>query len=126
MNPSAANASPLPPCQRIERLDEVSVRCHAPAKLNLNLLVGLRRDDGYHPLDSIVAAVTMYDRIDLRVRDDDEIRLSVEGLDCGPAESNLAMRAAMALATECGASGVDIDLLKVIPPGRGLGGGSSD
>ena len=126
MSPSATNASPLPSRPRIERLDETLVRCCAPAKLNLNLLVGVRGEDGYHPLDSIVATVTLYDQIDLRGRGDGEIRLSVTGLECGPAEDNLAARAAKAFQCECGTPGVDVALTKMIPPGRGLGGGSSD
>ena len=35
--------------------DRAGLRAHAPAKINLNLLVGPRRADGYHPLDSLVA-----------------------------------------------------------------------
>jgi len=102
------------------------VRCFAPAKLNLNLLVGVRREDGYHPLDSVVTAVTLYDQIDLRRRGDGQVRLSVSGRECGPAKDNLAARAAASLQAECGTPGVEIELTKTIPPGRGLGGGSSD
>ncbi len=34
---------------------------YAPAKINLNLLVDRKRRDGYHPLDSLVAKITLYD-----------------------------------------------------------------
>ncbi|MEI7837549.1 MAG: 4-(cytidine 5'-diphospho)-2-C-methyl-D-erythritol kinase [Planctomycetota bacterium] len=106
----------------------------APAKINLNLLVGPRRSDGYHPIDSYVARINLFDTIELRRRDDARITLECLGADCGPTESNLAFRAAEALAQQAHAAGrsegrargVDIRLIKRIPLGAGLGGGSSD
>jgi 4-diphosphocytidyl-2-C-methyl-D-erythritol kinase len=98
----------------------------APSKINLNLLVGPRRTDGFHPLDSYVARVTLFDRILLQPVEDDSVRLICEGMDCGPDEDNLAIRAARSLVDLRGRGGVEIHLEKRIPPGRGLGGGSSD
>ena len=114
---------------RLEKLTDGSVRVHAPAKINLNLLVGPVRADGYHPLDSLVARITFYDTIELTSRDDGQIRLDCQGADCGPVSKNLAFRAAKLLADnsvndKC--PGVDITLAKIIPSGKGLGGGSSD
>lgn len=97
----------------------------APAKINLSLLVGPRRADGFHPLDSYVARITLYDTIELRPRSDGGIRLICSGADCGPDRQNLALRAAELLADHA-AGGVDIHLTKGIRPGLGLGGGSSD
>jgi len=103
------------------------LRVHAPGKINLNLLVGPRRVDGCHPVDSIVAKVALYDRLDLQPRADGQIRLRCRGPSCGPDEHNLAFRAAKLLAEHTGCTtGVDIELTKGIAPGRGLGGGSSD
>ena len=110
----------------MERASEGAVRLWAPAKLNLNLLVGPRRPDGYHPLDSLVAAVSLYDRIELRPRDDGRIVLTVGGCDCGPDERNLAFLAARAVQDRFQCGGCDVDLTKAIPPGKGLAGGSSD
>lgn len=116
-----------PPLPRKRRLSPSGVLLHAPAKINLNLLVGPRRDDGYHGLDSIVARVSLYDRIELRARDDGQVVLACAGFDCGPAERNLAYLAAEAMRRAAGGSrGADICLDKRIGPGRGLGGGSSD
>jgi 4-diphosphocytidyl-2-C-methyl-D-erythritol kinase len=98
----------------------------APAKINLDLLVGPLRRDGYHPLDSLVAQVSLYDEITLTPRADGEITLRCSGIDSGPVEENLALRAAQRLAEGYGPGGVEIVLRKVIPPGAGLGGGSSD
>ncbi len=118
--------NPLPPRPRCTRRGN-ELLLAAPAKINLDLLVGPPREDGFHPLDSVVAKVTLYDRIILRPRADSEIRLRCRGADCGPSEDNLAVRAARLLADRrTPAGGVDIDLAKSIPPGAGLGGGSSD
>jgi 4-diphosphocytidyl-2-C-methyl-D-erythritol kinase len=99
---------------------------HAPAKINLNLLVAPPRPDGFHPIDSMVAKITLYDRLELRPRSDGEIALDCCGADCGPPERNLVTRAATRLARGRDVCGVDIKLTKVIPAGAGLGGGSSD
>jgi 4-diphosphocytidyl-2-C-methyl-D-erythritol kinase len=121
------NASlPLPRRQRTERLASGALRILAPGKINLNLLVGPRRPDGYHPLDSIVAKITLYDEVALALREDGTIRLNCGGTDCGPDEENLALLAAKLLAEGRDVPGAQITLSKHIPPGRGLGGGSSD
>ncbi len=112
---------------RFQRLSDGSLRVWAPAKINLNLLVGPPGDDGFHPIDSLVAKVTLYDEVDLLPRRDGRISITCEGYDCGPDERNLAVRAARLLAELTGAeTGADIRLIKHIPPGAGLGGGSSD
>lgn len=98
----------------------------APAKLNLFLHVTGRRDDGYHLLESVFVPITLADTVVLTRRDDGEICLldPPEGL---TAENDLACRAARALkAATRSLYGVDIRLIKRIPQGGGLGGGSSD
>ena len=107
-------------------LDAGGLLLHAPAKINLNLLVAPRGPDGFHPIDSMVAKVTLYDSIELRPRSDGRVVLACRGADCGPPEQNLVMRAAGLLSAGRDVCGVDIKLTKVIPPGAGLGGGSSD
>lgn len=117
----------FPPSRpRAERLGGGAVRLAAPAKINLNLLVGPMRDDGFHEVDSYVAKVTLYDEITLRPAGDGLITLACSGADCGDDFENLAFRAAAALAEERGAGGVDVELHKLIPPAAGLGGGSAD
>lgn len=102
------------------------LRVRAAAKINLNLLVGPRRPDGFHSLDSAVAKVTLYDEIDIHPRTDGRFVLSCDAADCGPVEKNLALRAATLLAEGRKVGGADLTLRKKIPAGRGLGGGSSD
>ncbi len=96
----------------------------APAKINIALHILGLREDGYHELDSVVAKVTLYDELLFRPRQDGEIRLTCSGYDCGGVEDNLVLRAAKLLLEN--RLGVDIELIKRIPAGAGLGGGSSD
>ncbi len=99
----------------------------APAKINLDLYVGPLDETGYHPLDSIVSKIAFYDRLILSPSDPGRYTLHADGLECGPGEENLALRAATHLARAADIpNGVDIQLEKAIPPGMGLGGGSSD
>ena len=116
----------LPPRPPSRELPGGALLIHAPAKINLNLLVGPARSDGFHSIDSLVAKVTLYDQIELRPRSDGQLTFRCTGADCGPDRHNLAFRAAALLADGRHAAGADLVLTKHIPPGKGLGGGSSD
>ena len=102
----------------------------APAKINLGLEVIRRRDDGYHDINTIFAALDLCDEIILRSRNDSEIRCIVEGNDALRSQSdddNLCVKAALAAREYLNETqGLDIHLHKRIPMGAGLGGGSSD
>jgi len=115
-----------PPRERGESIGGGALRLAAPAKINLNLLVGPRRDDGFHDIDSYVAKITLYDDLVLRPRSDGRIALTCSSANCGSNEQNLALLAARALADGRDVGGVDVELVKRICPGAGLGGGSSD
>jgi 4-diphosphocytidyl-2-C-methyl-D-erythritol kinase len=98
----------------------------APAKLNLFLHIIGRRPDGYHELQSCFQFVDLCDEITIEVRADGRIRRSVEIADVAE-DADLCVRAARALQTASGSPlGADIGVLKRIPMGGGLGGGSSD
>lgn len=100
----------------------------APAKLNLFLEVGRPAEDGYHPIDSIFQAVSLYDELEFVPvpLSAEGIHLVEEGINVG--RENIVYRAARRLLDEVGGfpSGVRITLRKSIPCGAGLGGGSSD
>jgi 4-diphosphocytidyl-2-C-methyl-D-erythritol kinase len=98
----------------------------APAKLNLFLHVVGRRPDGYHELQTCFQFVDLCDEITIEVRHDGRIRRVVEM--AGVAEdADLCVRAARMLKAASNCSlGADIGVLKRIPLGGGLGGGSSD
>ncbi len=98
----------------------------APAKLNLMLRVVGRRADGYHLLQTVFRFIDYGDEVRISVTQDGEIR-RVRDLPGIPAEDDLSLRAAVLLKQETGApSGADIEVIKRLPPGGGLGGGSSD
>lgn len=98
----------------------------APAKLNLFLHVIGRRHDGYHLLQTLFQIIDLADSVRLRVTDDGQIR-RLEGLADVAPDQDLAVRAAHLLKTASGVEwGADISVLKQIPVGAGLGGGSSD
>jgi 4-diphosphocytidyl-2-C-methyl-D-erythritol kinase len=94
---------------------------HAPAKLNLCLYLGGRRDDGLHELCSLFEPLALADPIEVSEAERDEVVCAgVEG-------ENLAARALAAL-REAGweAPPLRIEIEKRIPVAAGLGGGSAD
>ncbi|MFN2427362.1 MAG: 4-(cytidine 5'-diphospho)-2-C-methyl-D-erythritol kinase [Candidatus Binatia bacterium] len=107
-----------------------SITVRAPAKVNLSLRVLGRRPDGYHDLDSLMFAISLYDT--LRIAATPARRPSVTCSVSGPERvpggpTNLAARAASAVLDRLGANArVSVRVRKEIPFGAGLGGGSSD
>ena len=97
----------------------------APAKLNLFLHVVGRRADGYHLLQSLFVLVDWADTLHFESRADGALARR----DLGPAlpADDLCLRAARALQSASGTRlGADISIMKRLPWGAGLGGGSSD
>jgi 4-diphosphocytidyl-2-C-methyl-D-erythritol kinase len=98
----------------------------APAKLNLFLHITGRRADGYHLLQTVFVFLDFGDEITLTLREDGAICRPTGAADV-PAEADLTVRAARLLQQATGCRwGADIQVLKRIPMGGGLGGGSSD
>lgn len=98
----------------------------APAKLNLMLRVLGRRADGYHLLQTVFRFIDYGDEVRLSVREDGVIRRT-NALPGIAEDEDLAVRAARLLKRATGtALGADIELVKRLPLGAGLGGGSSD
>ena len=101
-------------------------RFAAPAKLNLFLHVVGRRADGYHLLQTAFRFIDYGDELGFAVRDDGVVRRITE-LAGVPADSDLCVRAARLLKDRAGSRlGADIELVKRLPMGGGLAGGSSD
>jgi len=103
-----------------------SITIEAPAKVNLFLEVSGRRPDGYHEIESIFQAISIFDTVVIETTASGPVIVScnVEALET---PENLAVRAARAFREAAGLKcGVRIDLEKRIPVEAGLGGGSSD
>ncbi len=102
-----------------------------PAKINLFLEVTGRRKSGYHTIATLFAKINIYDVLDMEVVGGNKATLEIVNelgampLSAGP--DNLVLRAARAFYREFRVGvGVKIILIKRIPMGAGLGGGSSD
>ena len=94
----------------------------APAKLNLCLLIGPLREDGRHELLSVIAPITLCDRLELCDGERDEVHCP------GVAGPNLVERAIAGFRELTGWDGPPqrIEIVKRIPVAAGLGGGSAD
>lgn len=100
-------------------------RWPAPAKINRFLHVLGRRDDGFHELQTEFQFLEWGD--DLAIQADRSGELSLHGSPMADPVQDLVWRAASALQQYTGGSlGARIVLHKRVPPGSGLGGGSSD
>jgi 4-diphosphocytidyl-2-C-methyl-D-erythritol kinase len=112
-----------------------------PCKINIHLGVGEKRSDGFHELESIFAALDFADTLTITPLPEEEGRTPLVMRAEGPfselsrllrappipLENNLVCRAAELFRAKTGFSGsLAAELVKRIPPGSGLGGGSSD
>ncbi|MBV9081396.1 MAG: 4-(cytidine 5'-diphospho)-2-C-methyl-D-erythritol kinase [Acidobacteriaceae bacterium] len=101
----------------------VTVPCFA--KLNLDLRVLYKRDDGYHELRTIFQTINLKDRLHIEFRPDRKTHIEVSSSVYIP--DNLVVRSAKLLLDYLKVSGwVRFALSKIIPLGAGLGGGSSN
>ncbi len=106
-------------------MSEKRLTLWAPAKLNLSLLVGKRREDGYHEIRSVMQKIALYDT--LIFRPSDHVAFSSDLKYLPTDERNLCVRAATEYFKAAGIrGGVEIRVRKAIPVGAGLGGGSAD
>lgn len=104
----------------------------SPAKINLYLRVGRAGEDGYHPLQTWIVRVGLFDKLSFEFDPSTtmspltpiELTCDAPGIPCD--EGNLVVRAIRAVAGRRVVPPVRVRLEKSIPSGGGLGGGSSD
>ena len=98
------------------------------AKINLGLNVLSRRPDGYHTIQSVFIPVELADILEVVPLDDGApYFFQKTGIPVGgAARENLVVKALEQVRNEFDLPSVRIHLHKCIPPGSGLGGGSSD
>lgn len=124
----------------LQELDEFRsqgwVKLLAPAKVNLHLAIGPRRDDGYHEAATVMHALNLHDVVYMRRKpgggSGPEARMVARGDIVVPelaSEDNIACKAVLALAEVVGKTddcALEIRIEKNVPAQAGLGGGSSD
>ena len=99
-------------------------RVRALAKINLDLRVLSRRDDGFHELRTIFHTISLADDLELAFTPSRKTHIALAD---NSIPDNLVLRAAAAVMDAMRATGkVEMRLSKRIPMGAGLGGGSSD
>lgn len=99
--------------------------CFPNAKINLGLNVVSKRPDGYHNIETIFYPIPVKDALEIVASD----RTCFTGTGIpvdAPQEKNLVIKALNALKTRYEIPPLEIHLLKAIPFGAGLGGGSAD
>ncbi len=113
--------------------DPLSVTVRAPAKINVYLGVGKVRPDGFHPLETVYQAVSLYDDVTVTSADEWSVTTIVEGAHVdGSAvpddDTNIAIRAGKALAAHhrLDDRAATIEVRKSIPVAGGMAGGSAD
>ena len=113
--------------------DPVTYQC--PAKVNLALSVGAPRDDGFHPIASWMVKFNLFDDLIVQSLDAGPSEFAVDWADDAlspspidwPVTSDLIYKAHQLMQDQVGrALPVRVRLMKRIPVGAGLGGGSGD
>lgn len=102
------------------------------AKINLGLNITEKRPDGYHNLETVFYPVLVEDALEITLLksnaiDKGECILNLSGGEIGGCtKDNLVVKAYQMLNQDFSLPPVEVNLLKHIPLGAGLGGGSSD
>ncbi len=112
----------------VKQLSKDFIEIHAPAKINIFLQVLGKRPDGVHNINSLIQAITLFDRMTIETIDEPECRVKLTGkLSPAPIENNRVIQAYKLLKDKFGLkNGIKVELEKNIPIAAGLGGGSSD
>lgn len=108
-------------------METIKVQC--PAKINLNLKILNKREDGFHNIDSIMQTISLYDYLTISAKKSDrtEIKLSGTSDEIPYNEKNLVYKAAVLFLEQAGfCADIEIFIEKNIPVAAGLAGGSTD
>tara|TARA_B100001248_G_scaffold83793_1_gene61080 strand:+ start:5007 stop:5855 length:849 start_codon:yes stop_codon:yes gene_type:complete len=104
-------------------MNEILLKSYS--KVNIGLKVVKKREDGYHDIHTVFQELDFHDQILLKKSNSGcSFTSNVTWLEDN--NSNLCVKAWELLSERHNISGVHIDLKKNIPPGSGLGGGSSN
>ncbi len=99
----------------------------APAKINIGLNILRKRADGFHEINSVFYPIPWEDAIEMVENEAGQDRFTSSNIVIdGKPEDNLCLKAIRLLREEFDLPFFDVHLIKNIPIGAGLGGGSSD
>lgn len=99
----------------------------AYAKINLFLDILAKRPDGYHDIGTLFQMIDLHDDLSYQPAPSGVIELTYNAPQDYPVESDLVYRAARALQSKhAPQKGAHLHLVKRLPLGAGLGGGSAD
>lgn len=102
------------------------IKLLAPAKLNLSLDIVGKTNDGYHLLETVMQAVTLFDEIIIQ-KAESGINVFCDSCDIPDGKKNIAYKAANLFFDYTDKPfGINISINKKIPSQAGMGGGSSD
>ncbi len=112
----------------IEKKSDCSIKISAPAKINLFLEVLGKRDDGYHNINSLFQAVSLYDYLTFTKMERGSFELTIsEQPNLKPDQSNLVAKTFAMMQSRYDIKGtLHVHLEKHIPLAAGLAGGSTD
>lgn len=104
------------------------MKLKAAAKINLALDITGKKKDGYHTIFSIMQSVTLFDELEINLRQDKKINYSCSDRKFSKYENNIIKKAIDIFLEETKLEnpGFDIYLTKNIPSQAGLAGGSTD
>ncbi len=100
----------------------------APAKINLSLRILDRRNDGFHQIETLITPISLHDEITIeKAKCASGIQFDCDDPSLPTGAENIVVRAAKSFFTATNLKpAISIELVKKIPHGAGLGGGSSD
>lgn len=106
----------------------MKMRVKTPAKINLTLKVGKKRIDGFHPIESIMQTISLFDYVDIEVlKGNGMINISGTSKEIPYNENNIVYKAAQMFMQNANLKfDVNIYIEKNIPVCAGLAGGSTD
>ena len=108
-------------------MNTTSLKLPSFAKINWFLRILGKRPDSYHDLVTLLQTVSLHDDLAFELRDDGQLVLRCDDPAIPVDETNLIVRAALALRERIQSSlGAEITLTKRIPAQGGLGGASSN
>ncbi|MGL5506953.1 MAG: 4-(cytidine 5'-diphospho)-2-C-methyl-D-erythritol kinase, partial [Paraclostridium sp.] len=104
-----------------------SINLKSRAKINLSIDVIGKREDGYHIVEMIMQTIDLYDNIQLKELNKDEIVVKSECSYIPLDEDNIVYKAASLIKEKLDIKkGIEISIKKNIPVAAGMAGGSSN